>query len=524
MIGASATRDDGRLAWSGALGGQSGGDVADGRIGVVSHQVYSVMWALQRGTDAVDRATGLSSRRDLTWSVRYRCTVLTSFDLSWFELFGVVFCLIHPLVHRLVCRLPFRSPDSILPSFFFFFFPDPLLHRPSFSPSVSHSSGHSVVDPFVRRIAAQSVDFYYRASHFYRSLFVIDLLGFSSFCSTCLNRRLVPCRQFVGHGLSFLDWSNAPTDNFCRSSVLFVFVVFRCSFGRFVTRSIGYRRPSTVLSAIPSLDPLVSFVLFAILSVIPSLNPLVSVVLYGILLAIPSLDPLVSVVLSLFFRPFCRSIRWFPLSFCRYFGLFAVYPVRSSFSSGSSFSSFWWRIRSSTIFIECHFSNLYCRVSPSSLLALSSTSLLSFGENGALIIAGAPFPVLEGSGFFIRGPSMGHVLSLEINFIVPVEVQPGLGPPSYDYVQRAQTFPAGADVSRCTLRPSILIMVETHLQNTDAHVQLARMLGYSTVISQWVHRGFCTYGGVWIFSRSRMVIRRLHFAFGLVQLYLERGF
>ncbi|KAF7812474.1 uncharacterized protein G2W53_033450 [Senna tora] len=45
---------------------------------------------------------------------------------------------------------------------------------------------------------------------------------------------------------------------------------------------------------------------------------------------------------------------------------------------------------------------------------------------------------LEGSGFFIRGPGMGNVLSLEINFIVLMEVQPGLDPPSYDYVLRAQ--------------------------------------------------------------------------------------
>ncbi|KAF7827482.1 uncharacterized protein G2W53_018646 [Senna tora] len=54
----------------------------------------------------------------------------------------------------------------------------------------------------------------------------------------------------------------------------------------------------------------------------------------------------------------------------------------------------------------------------------------------------------EGSGFFIRGPGMGHVLSLEINFIVSVEVQPGLGPPNYDYVLRAKTFPTRGDVSR----------------------------------------------------------------------------
>ncbi|KAF7826529.1 uncharacterized protein G2W53_017693 [Senna tora] len=172
---------------------------------------------------------------------------------------------------------------------------------------------------------------------------------------------------------------------------------------------------------------------------------------------------------------------------------------------------------------------------------------------------------LEESGFFIRGSRMGYVLSLEINFIVLVEVQPDLDPASYDYVLHAQMFPVGGDVSRripaacsspfvplfrplvagtfgvliwsfCasrfdsmhdfvqTLRLSVLIMVETRLQDTEAHVQLARMLGYSTVISQWVHCGFRPYGGVWILSRLGMMIRHLHFTFGFVLLYLERGF
>ncbi|KAF7807483.1 uncharacterized protein G2W53_039644 [Senna tora] len=211
------------------------------------------------------RAAGLSSRRDL--AVR-----LLSVCGSYFVQFVVV---------RTVWSCYLLNPSASASS-------DPLPHRPSFSRSVRHSPGYSVVNPSVRRTAARSVGFCRRASLFYLLVFVTDQLGFSSFRSTCPNRRLVPCRQSVRHLVrrssagsttlqksfvvllsSFFGALGSLFDRFdfaaacsgffaALSAFLSLVVVFHCSFSRSVTRSVGYRRPSAVLSAVPSLDPLVS--------------------------------------------------------------------------------------------------------------------------------------------------------------------------------------------------------------------------------------------------------------------------
>ncbi|KAF7807486.1 uncharacterized protein G2W53_039647 [Senna tora] len=187
------------------------------------------------------RAAGLSSRRDL--AVR-----LLSVCGSYFVQFVVV---------RTVWSCYLLNPSASASS-------DPLPHRPSFSRSVRHSPGCSVVNPSVRRTAARSVGFCRRASLFYLLVFVTDQLGFSSFRSTCPNRRLVPCRQSVRH---LVRRSSAGSTTLQKSFVVLLssfFGAVRLSAppnsyrSRSVTRSVGYRRPSAVLSAVPSLDPLVS--------------------------------------------------------------------------------------------------------------------------------------------------------------------------------------------------------------------------------------------------------------------------
>ncbi|KAF7807479.1 uncharacterized protein G2W53_039640 [Senna tora] len=443
----------------------------------VSHGWFSVFagpsegrWRLVR---AVHRAVGPSSRRDLARSVRRQCTVLTSFDFRGSN---------HSdsssarSVHRCVL-----------------WFVDPLLHRPSFSPSVRHSLSRSVVDPSVCQIAARFVGFW----SFLSLGFCHRLIEFFVVSSNMPQSPAgaVPLVH-LSFGPSCLDWSDAPI------------VVFRRSFDHSVTRSIGLRRPFAVLSIVSLLDPLLSVVLFAVLSAIPllplsyppsfpsflSIHSLVRQ-LSAALSAFLSLDLLLSVVLSPFYRPFYCSIHWFLSSFrrlscpffvfkCLVFQLFLVahsfvhyflrmpllYFVLSPFlffSTGTflHFSTFFWLPLSqrcacrALIMADAQFPVLGASFTvlayKEGLVSLrkpgassSRPSVVSFDANDyshTFCFSGLE---LEGSGFFIRGPGMGHVLSLEINFIVPVEVQPGLGPPSYDYVRRAQKFPVRGDVSR----------------------------------------------------------------------------
>ncbi|KAF7810694.1 uncharacterized protein G2W53_037437 [Senna tora] len=135
---------------------------------------------------------------------------------------------------------------------------------------------------------------------------------------------------------------------------------------------------------------------------------------------------------STLFRPLRHSIRWFLcLSVARSVGFCCLSTVHSAIlllpssypSSIPTFSSI----------------DLLVRHPLAALSAFPSLDLLaSFDADDysrTFRFSGHEF---EGSDFFIRG----------LNFIVLVEVQPGLGPPSYDYILHAQTFPAGGDVSR----------------------------------------------------------------------------
>ncbi|KAF7807969.1 DNA-binding protein HEXBP-like [Senna tora] len=56
---------------------------------------------------------------------------------------------------------------------------------------------------------------------------------------------------------------------------------------------------------------------------------------------------------------------------------------------------------------------------------------------------------VEGFGYYVHGPGMGRVLSLDVNFVTLVGVLPGLDPRSYDCILCMQSFLAGGVVYRC---------------------------------------------------------------------------
>ncbi|KAF7807489.1 uncharacterized protein G2W53_039650 [Senna tora] len=238
----------------------------------------AALMVLWRHCDGLHRAAGLSSRRDL--AVR-----LLSVCGSYFVQFVVV---------RTVWSCYLLNPSASASS-------DPLPHRPSFSRSVRHSPGCSVVNPSVRRTAARSVGFCRRASLFYLLVFVTDQLGFFviSFDVPQSSAGALPPVS-PSFGPSFLGWFDDPTEVFCCSSVLF----FWCC--------------ASVCSAEQLSLVLCSLVPYLI--AVLSLDPLVTVVLLPFFRLFRRLIRWFPWYFLPFFRPFLRSIRWFPSYFRRTFG------------------------------------------------------------------------------------------------------------------------------------------------------------------------------------------------------------